>query len=189
MTSRNIMCDLYFPSPSNLAYWFYVLSAPGPNIWCSCTAFRWPGILESFWAFHSSYAVCWANLLQSCPTLCYSMDYSPPGSSFHGILQVRILEWVAMPSSRGSSQPKAWTHVSCLLYWQAGSLPLMPPGKPILHSRNFQLIDHNPNLICLHCSPGYFFFFLSQQLKLRKFHITYWILNIIWQHWIWTSAW
>ena len=42
--------------------------------------------------------------LQSCPTLCNPLDSSPPGSSVHGILQARILEWVAMPSSRGSSQ-------------------------------------------------------------------------------------
>ena len=41
------------------------------------------------------------------------MDRSPPGSSVHGILQARILEWVAMPSSRGSSSPKDWTHDSC----------------------------------------------------------------------------
>ena len=40
---------------------------------------------------------------QSCPTLCSSMDCSPPGSSVHGILQARILEWVAISSSRGSS--------------------------------------------------------------------------------------
>ena len=39
---------------------------------------------------------------QSCPTLCNPMDCSPPGSSVHGILQARTLEWVAMPSSRGS---------------------------------------------------------------------------------------
>ena len=45
-------------------------------------------------------------------TLCDSMDSSPPGSSVHGILQARILEWVAMPSSRGSSQPRDWTQVS-----------------------------------------------------------------------------
>ena len=42
---------------------------------------------------------------QSCPTLCNPMDYSPPGSSVRGILQARILEQVAMPSSRGSAQP------------------------------------------------------------------------------------
>ena len=41
------------------------------------------------------------------------MDCSPPGSSVHGILQARIPEWVAMPSSRGSSQPRDQTPVSC----------------------------------------------------------------------------
>ena len=52
-------------------------------------------------------------LTQSCLTLCDPMDYSLPGSSVHGILQARILEWVAMPFSRGSSQPKDWTWGSC----------------------------------------------------------------------------
>ena len=47
-----------------------------------------------------------AELLQSCLILCNPMDCSPPGSSIHGILQARILEWVAMPSSRGSFQPR-----------------------------------------------------------------------------------
>ena len=46
-----------------------------------------------------------AKLLQSCPTLGNPMDCSPPGSSVYGILQARILEWVAMPFSRGSSPP------------------------------------------------------------------------------------
>ena len=50
--------------------------------------------------------------LQSCPTLCDPMDRSPPGSSVHRILQARILEWVAMPSSKGSSQPRNWTRIS-----------------------------------------------------------------------------
>ena len=53
-----------------------------------------------------------AALLQSCPTLCVSTDCSPPGSSVHGILQARMLEWVAVPSSRGSSRPRERTHVS-----------------------------------------------------------------------------
>ena len=52
---------------------------------------------------------------QSCLTLCDSMDYSLPGSSVHGILQARVLEWVAMPSSKGSSQPGGQTHVSCII--------------------------------------------------------------------------
>ena len=59
------------------------------------------------------------------------MDCSPPGSSTHGILQARILEWVAMPSSMGSSPPVDRTpRLLCLLHRQADSLPLAPPGKP-----------------------------------------------------------
>ena len=51
---------------------------------------------------------------QSCPTLCDPMDCSLPGSSVHGILQARILEWVAIPVSGGSSQPRDQTWVSCI---------------------------------------------------------------------------
>ena len=43
---------------------------------------------------------------QSCPTLCDPVDYSPPDSSVHWILQARIMEWVAVPFSRGSAGPK-----------------------------------------------------------------------------------
>ena len=57
--------------------------------------------------------VC-AKLLQSCPTLCDPVDCSPSGFSVHGILQTRILEWVAMPSFKGSSQPRDWTWVPCV---------------------------------------------------------------------------
>ena len=49
---------------------------------------------------------------QLCLTFCDPMDCSPPGSSVHGILQARILEWVAMPSSRGSSRSRDQTQVS-----------------------------------------------------------------------------
>ena len=49
--------------------------------------------------------VC-AKSLQSCLTLCDSMDCTPPGFSVHGILQAGMLEWVAMPSSRASFQPR-----------------------------------------------------------------------------------
>ena len=52
------------------------------------------------------------KVIQLCPTLCDSMDYSLPGSSVCGILQARILEWAAIPFSRGSSQPKDQTQVS-----------------------------------------------------------------------------
>ena len=78
-----------------------------------------------FWL--GQWCVC-AKSLQSCPTLCDPMDYSPPGISVRGILQARIMEWVAIPSSRGSSQLRDGTHVLCLLHWRANSLPLAPPG-------------------------------------------------------------
>ena len=64
-------------------------------------------------------------------TLYDPVDWSPPGSSVQGILQVRILEGVVVPSSRGSCRCRDQAHdsyVSCI--WQVGSLPLMPPGKP-----------------------------------------------------------
>ena len=70
---------------------------------------------------------CCAQLLQSCPTLCSPMDCSLPGSNVHGILQARILEWVAMPSSRGSSWPRDWIHISVIA---DGFFTTEPLGKP-----------------------------------------------------------
>ena len=49
-----------------------------------------------------------------CLTLCRPMDYSPPGSSVHGILQARILEWIAIPFSKCSSGPRNQIQVSCI---------------------------------------------------------------------------
>ena len=78
--------------------------------------------------------------LQSRPTLCKPMDCSLPGSSVHGILQVRILEWVAMPSSRASFSTQGLNpHRLCLLHWQVGSLPLAPPRKPFSRPRGARL--------------------------------------------------
>ena len=61
---------------------------------------------QFFWFSKKICGYMHAKSLQSCLTLCDLMDYSLPGSSVHGILQARILKWVAMPSSRGSSQPR-----------------------------------------------------------------------------------
>ena len=58
------------------------------------------------------YAYQFSLVAQSCPTLCDPMDYSLPGFSIHGILQARILEWVTISFSRGSSQPRDRTRVS-----------------------------------------------------------------------------
>ena len=63
---------------------------------------------------HAWEAWKWSEVAQSCPTPCGPVDCSPPGSSLHGILQARILEWVAISFSRGSSQPRDWTRVSSI---------------------------------------------------------------------------
>ena len=59
------------------------------------------------------------------------MACSLPGSSVDGILQARILEWIALPSSKGSSWPRDLPHASCFQHWQVGSLSVAPPGKHI----------------------------------------------------------
>ena len=66
-------------------------------------------------------------VLQSCLALCSPMNCNPPGSAVHGILQARILEWVAIPFSRESSQPRDQTRSSVL---QADSLPSEPRDLP-----------------------------------------------------------
>ena len=71
---------------------------------------RYPLYQSNAWP--RSDACMHAKLLLSCPTLCDPMDYSPLGSSVHGILQARILEWVVIPCSRASSRPRYGTQVS-----------------------------------------------------------------------------
>ena len=65
--------------------------------------------------FYYEWYTC--SCAQSCPALCNPMDHSLPGSSVHGISQARILEWVTTFCFRESSQPRYWTHVSCIGRW------------------------------------------------------------------------
>ena len=69
-----------------------------------------------------------AKLLQWCPTLCDPMDCSLPGSSVHGILQARILEWVAMLSSRASSQPRDRTCIAGGFFITSATWEACPPN-------------------------------------------------------------
>ena len=83
-----------------------------------------------------------AKLLQSCLILC-NPDCSPPGSSVHGILQARTLEWVAMPSSRGSSWPRNQTRVSCTadIFFTSWATREAPSG---LYQKGVQSSDQYP---------------------------------------------
>ena len=107
------------------------------------------------------------KVAQSCPTLCDPMNYT-----VHRVFQARILEWVVFSFSRGSSQPRDRTQVSCI---QADSLPAEPQGKPkytgvgslSLLQGTFQIQELNQGL--LHCRR--IFYKLSHEYLLvrRKF--------------------
>ena len=74
-------------------------------------------LLIIFFLLHNHFQLpvrMWSEVVQLCPTLCDPMDCSPPGSSVLGYFQARILEWVAMLSSSGSSWPRDQTQVSCI---------------------------------------------------------------------------
>ena len=72
------------------------------------------------------------------------MDYSPPGSSVSGILQARILEWVAIFFSRGSSRPRDWTHVS---YIAGRFFTTEMPGEPIFSGKVGFLLSFTLNML------------------------------------------
>ena len=73
---------------------------------------------------------CCCSVAKWCPILCNLMDCSQPGSSVRGILQAKILQWVAIPFSRGIFLTQGSNlHLLCLLEWQAGSSLSEPPGK------------------------------------------------------------
>ena len=86
---------------------------------------------------------------------CNPMDCSPPASSVHGILQARILDWVAIPFfSRGASRPRDWIQVSRIAL-QADSLPSEPQGKPFpqiwlraVSAKMFIIVSKAPWLHC-----------------------------------------
>ena len=81
----------------------------------------------------ASLLTCWFAQLLSRVRLCEPRNCSPPGSSVHGISQARILEWVAISFSRGSSQPRDQTCVSCTA---GGFFTPEPPGKLMLPLRS-----------------------------------------------------
>ena len=110
-------------SPASYSFWFLLDDSCFATL-CSFLPYSKGNQLYAY--------VC--SVLQLCPALCDPMDCSLSGSSVHGILQASILEWVALPSSRGSSPPRGWDpHLLCLLRWQRGSLPLHHVGSPYVY--------------------------------------------------------
>ena len=109
------------PKWSILSGWCISLSLSFKLKYSCCT------ILNKLW----EYNIMIHNLgSQPCLILWDLLDCSPPGSSVRGILQARILEWVATSSSGGSSPPGDQTWVSCASWLRAVSLPTEPSGKP-----------------------------------------------------------
>ena len=108
-------------TPQNLiasSSWFYPLCIFAV-LHCFST---WPSRMISM--------VTKVKVTQSCLTLCNPMDCSVPDSSIHGILLARILEWVTIPFSRGSSQPRDWTQFSLIAgrfftVWATSEAPKM----------------------------------------------------------------
>ena len=132
-----------------LSAWAETLPSAASDIHClGCLRFSWVCIncllswlsslqmanegLHSLWESMGADS-CNCSLIAKLWFFCDPVDWILPGSSAHGILQVRILEWVAVSFSRGSSSSRDWTHVSCL----AGRFfTTEPPGKPNSYHRS-----------------------------------------------------
>ena len=117
--------------------------------------------------------MCYAKSLQSCSTLCQTVDYNPPDSSAHGILQARILEWVAVPSSRRSSRPRNWTRVAGSPALADGLFTTEPPGKTICSEKyNQKFLEGNiKNREESKVGVRGIFFFLSLSFKCVYYQI------------------
>ena len=123
------------------------------------------------WKFQAALSLareCCCLVAHSCPTLCNPMDCSLPGSSVRGIFQARILEWVAISFSRGSSQPR---NPNChLLHWLADSLALNHLGSPARKywKENRKLIPSSTVLEILFSFPS------SPAIDIYSFLTTFW---------------
>ena len=96
-----------------------------------------------------------SEVAQSCPTICNPVEYSLPCSFVHGILQARILEWVAISFSRESSWPRDWTQVSCIAgrhfnLWATREAP-NPISNSLPKHTYLSGLTPKPSPVC--CSP------------------------------------
>ena len=100
-----------------------------PPFWTSFSLGHCSALRRALCAIQCVLIACMLSY-STCPTLRNLMDHSLPDSTVLGIFQARILEWICHFLLQGSSQPKDRTSISCLLHWQAGSLPLSHLGRP-----------------------------------------------------------
>ena len=119
---------LLFPSPGDLTN--PGIESGSPGLQADSLPSEPPGNPKSYIYHLGLHLWVHSRSLQSCPTFHNHMYCSLPGSSVHGILQAKILAWVAMPSSRGSSQPRGWTYGFWAPVLQANSLLLSHWGRP-----------------------------------------------------------
>ena len=129
-------------------------------VWLQWTGICWDRIDFNYKLFHPILYHMKVKVLlaQSCPTLCNPMDCSLPGSSVRGILQARILEWVAIPFSRGSSRFRDQTRSPTL---QADPLPSELAGKPIFYHIWIYLVflivfcQRRKETLAMDCNPRF----------------------------------
>ena len=133
------------------------------------TAWHWP---FSHWEYECACGLSRLSCVWFFATL-WTVARQAPLSC--GLLRARILEWVAMPSSRVSPQPRDQSHVSCLLHWQMGSLSLAPPG--------FKYLSPLPSLNRLNTSEVLWNVSMRMHSK-QEICLVWCILEL---HWGWPS--
>ena len=133
--------------------WEGTLGEDGYTCVCVCMQ-GWVSLLSTWGYRNTVNLLCVCSVTQSCPTLCNPMDCSPPGSSVRGIFQARILEWVAVSFSGGSSWPRDRTCVSCVSYI----------GRQIL----YHWAKLMPSAM-LQYKISFFFFLKSKDFKIEVF--------------------
>ena len=112
------------------------------------------------------------------------MDCSLPGSSVHGFLQARVLEWVAMPSSRGYSWLRDWTWVSCIA---GGFSTTKPPGKPMKCTLSCHINKQRCHIYLWSQTPQMWIF--GHEMCLVLCHLLHKESQAFTGGWVWLSPW
>ena len=121
---------------------------PEGSLGTSACGWWWAGI------FLGPLLLCVCLVTQLCPTFCDSVVHSLPGSSVHGISQARILLWVAIPFSRGSSWPTDWIQVSCVSCISGGLFTHWAIGKTLSSKYGHPKRSSRPSLAASVCQAG-----------------------------------